>query len=146
MERDKQEGPTYRDLYHEFASRADITSIQATLAMILAKIDLMVTKETHEMIWRADTEWKRSTQERLDSIRNALDIAKSGENVWSIELRTEVKKLRDDLDNAKLSWMTELRRDVESLKAERVPARVFIIAAWVIPPILTYFLVHLGKL
>jgi hypothetical protein len=112
------------------------------LGAIIAKLDIVVPKDTHEMIWKNDAEWKRTTEERLDSMRNSVEIVKGGECAWAIEMKKDVKTLREDIDTGKIQWATNLQKDVETLKSSRIPERVFIAIGWIITALIAYFAPH----
>jgi hypothetical protein len=129
-----------RELYNTFATRADISAMQHTLASILAKVEVIVPKDTHEMVWRSDAEWRRQTAERLELLRTHLDIIRSGDAAWAQDVRHSLQSLREDVDSGNLTWHLRLVEDVEALKTERIPARIFMIAGWIVPPLMTYLI------
>jgi hypothetical protein len=65
------EGSEWQTLHGTFATKSDMATISQSLGSINAKLDLIVPRDTHELIWKADAEWKKEIHDEVEKLKAA---------------------------------------------------------------------------
>lgn len=63
------DGNEWKDLHGLFATKSDMATISQSLGAINAKLDLIVPRDTHELIWKADAEWKKDIHDDVECLK-----------------------------------------------------------------------------
>lgn len=65
------DGSEWKALHDTFATKNDMATINQSLGSINAKLDLIVPRDTHELIWKADAEWKKDLHDEVEKLKSA---------------------------------------------------------------------------
>lgn len=112
------DGNDYKELYGTFVTKDEILQINQKLGAIEAKVDVLIpAQRATDVLLQQDVDFKRQLRDSIEGIRK--DIA--------------------EINSGEAEWVKVIKKDVDDLKAARVPMWVFIVIGWIISGLIAYF-------